>query len=275
MKTNSSVKEIIIKWYMEIGFPAKYDAEFYDALDSIYVDEASNYADYDVNDEDGKKNFLHYLYFCEDLKRRYMEKGIPLKYLYDNLEDMPVWLDIWSDLKGGLYLGELGWFRCIFRMALYKVGRLQYKIGESYRDVPEVNLHKGDNVLDMHIPARGPLTHEECVVSLREARRFFKKYFPEFEYEHMMCYSWLLGDNLEAMLKPGSNILEFKALFDVHSQKESDGIIHYVIGWKKEREDVIRGEYTGRLQNEVKNRVLNDEKFYAGFGTIKKDYLGE
>lgn len=272
MKTSPKVREIIVKWYNELQFPHKYDAEFYEILDKIYVDENSNYADYDVNDEDGQKNFLHYLYFCEDLKRRYMEKGIPLKYLYDNLEDMPIWLDIWSDIKGGLYLGELGWFRCIFRMALYKVGRLQFKIGESYKDVPEVNLSKGDNVLDIHIPARGPLTQEECIVSLRAAKKFFKTYFPEFEYEHLMCYSWLLGDNLEGMLKPDSNIMKFKSLFNVHSQKESDGIISFAIGWKKTREEVKKMEFSQRFQNEIKNRVLREEKFYAGFGTIKDTF---
>ncbi|MBR6729542.1 MAG: hypothetical protein IKL80_05200 [Clostridia bacterium] len=273
MKTSQKVREIIEKWYHELQFPSKYDAEFYEALDTIYVSEYSNYAKYDVNDEDGKKNFLHYLYFCEDLKKRYMAKGIPLTYLYDNLEDMPVWLDTWSDIKGELYLGELGWFRCIFRMALYKVGRLQFKIGESYKEVPEVNLHKGDNVLDIHIPARGALSEEECLASLRKAGKFFATYFPEFSYEHMMCYSWLLGDNLEGMLKPDSNILKFKALFDVHSQKESDGIISFAIGWKKTREDVKKMEFSSRFQNEIKSRVLAGEPFYAGFGTIKKSIL--
>jgi len=271
MQTLSEVKEIIVKWYKEIQFPRKYDAEFYEALDKIYVNPDSNYADYDVNEEDGKKNFLYHLYFCEDLKKRYLEKGIPLKYFYDVLEDMPKWLNTWSNIKGELYLGELEWFRTIFQMGLFQVGRLQYHITQSYSEVPEVNLHEGDAVLNIHIPARGPLLEEECRVSIKAAQRFFKTYFPEYQYEHFMCYSWLLGDNLESMLKPDCNILRFKALFDVHHQKVSDGIISFAIGWKKTREDVKKMEFTTRFQKEIKTRVLAGETFYSGFGTIKND----
>ena len=155
-------------------FPSKYDREFYEALESIYVSEASNYADYDINDGDGKKNFLHYLYFCEALKKGYIEKGIPLKYLYDNLEDVNVWTDIWSDLKGELYLGVLDWFNGIYGMETYKVGRLQYKIKKSNRDIPEVSLKKGDNILEVHIPARGPLCEDECKVSFKQTKIFFE-----------------------------------------------------------------------------------------------------
>lgn len=273
MQTLREVKAIIVKWYKELQFPSKYDEEFYAALDSIYVDAESNYADYDVNEEDGKKNFLYWLYFCEDLKKRYLEKGIPLKYLYDVLEDMPVWLDIWSDLKGGLYFGELGWFNPIFRMAIVKVGRLQFHITGSYMEVPEIGLNKGDNVLNLHIPARGPLYPEDCLASIKAAPAFFKAYFPEYSYEYMICHSWLLGKNLDYMLKPGSNILQFKDLFDIHSQKESDAMISYVVGWKRNREDVKNMTCVSGLQKELKSRVLAGETFYAGSGTIKKDLL--
>ena len=89
----------------------------------------------------------------------------------------------------------------------------------------------------------------------------------------MICHSWLLGKNLDYMLKPGSNILQFKALFDLHSQKESDAIISYVVGWKRNREDVRNMTTVSGLQKELKTRVLAGETFYAGSGTIKKELL--
>ena len=103
MKTSERVSDIIKKWYNEISFPQKYDCEFYEALETIYVDENAKACEYDINEENGKKNFLYYLFFCEELKAKYEEKGLPLHYMYDNLQDMPRWLETWSNIKGELY----------------------------------------------------------------------------------------------------------------------------------------------------------------------------
>jgi len=273
MQTSEKVSEIIRKWYKEISFDSKYDVEFNEALQNIYVDENAKANDYNPEEKDGKKNFLYFLYFCEELKRKYEEKGIPLKYLFDNLQDMPRWLDTWSDIKGKLYFGELTWFRWHFKPQLFKIGRLQYFMYQSFDDIPEKNIKNGDNILAMHIPADGPLLEEKCIESIKEAQEFFKKYYPEFKYKHITCHSWLLGDTIDTLMKKDSNIMKFKNLFDVLRQDETDGILNYVIGWQKTREDVKKMQFDSRLQNEIKARILSDEKFFAGLGVIKDKYL--
>lgn len=273
MKTSERVINIIKKWYNEISFPQKYDEEFYDALDNIYVDEKIGIEDYDINEENGKKNFLYFLYFCEDLKAKYEEKGIPIHYMYDNLQDLPRWLETWSNLKGELFLGELTWLRWHFKMALFKIGRLQYFMYQSFDDVPEKNLKNGDNILAMHIPADGTLDNEKCISSIKEARGFFAKYFPEFEYVHITCHSWLLGKTVDSLLGEESNIIKFKKLFDIIKDDENDGILNYVIGWEKTRTDVMNMQFESRFQNEIKKRVCAGEKFYAALGVVKDEYL--
>ena len=232
MKTSEKVQNIIRKWYEKISFDSKYDDAFNEALENIYVDENAKSDDYDVNETDGKKNFLYFLYFCEELKNKYEEKSIPLRYLFDNLQDIPRWLETWSNIKGELYLGELTWLRWHFKPALFKIGRLQYFMYTSFDDVPGKNIKNGDNILAMHIPADGPLLEEKCIESIKEAKSFFAKYYPEFKYNHITCHSWLLGDTVDLLMKKDSNIVKFKKLFDLYAQNESDDILSYIIGWQ-------------------------------------------
>ena len=69
-----NVRTIIEKWYKKIGFDPCYDEEFYQALDTIPVEEGARVEEYDLTCQDGKRNFLYFLYFCEDLERRYIER---------------------------------------------------------------------------------------------------------------------------------------------------------------------------------------------------------
>jgi len=274
MKTSKEVVNIITKWYEELNFPKKYDEEFYKALETIYVDENAKVSEYDLFCPDGKKNLLHYLYFCEDLKKRYEEKGIPDEILYDTLHDIVIWTNTWSDLKGELYLGELDFLQVHFRMDLFKIGRLEFTKSQSWKSVPSKNIQKGTPVSGIHIPATGePLTQEACIESIKRAKDFFATYYPEFKYEHMVCYSWLLSDDLTRFFKPDSNIVRFGELFDLIDTKEEDSILSFIIGWKKKRDDVKNMEFTTRVQNEIKKAVLNDEKFYVGYGVVKDEYL--
>ena len=59
-----NAKNIIEKWYKRIGFPSSYDNEFYKALDEYEINTELKIEDYDLKCEDGKKNFLYFLYFC-------------------------------------------------------------------------------------------------------------------------------------------------------------------------------------------------------------------
>lgn len=264
----AKAKAIIKEWYERIGFPNRCDAEFYRALDNYEIDsqmKAENYED----KGDGVENFLYYLFFCDDLRQRYQKKGISEEIMRDTVSDMPVWLDIWSGLKGGLYLGELDWFVHHFTMRLFKLGRLQYCFSQAYRDVEEFGICKGDRVIDIHIPALGPLYVEECIESLEMARWFFAKYYPEYKYKHLTCHSWLLGQDLTSLLKEDSNILKFQKLFYPVEQYESDAILNYTLRWQIKRDEIGSVEAVTSLAKTVKRLALEGRIFHGGYGIAK------
>lgn len=75
-------------------------------------------------------------------------------------------------------------------------------------------LRPGDPVLDMHIPAIGPMTPPNCAESVRRAMEFFPKHFPENPTPRaIMCTTWMLDPQLAGYLGPQSNIMDFQRQF--------------------------------------------------------------
>lgn len=270
MTTDERVKKIIRKWYTALGFSGRYDADFESALECIYVDGDRKAESYNTEDPDGKKNFLYYLYFCEEMEEAYRQKGIPEDIFFDSVLDLVTWTDIWSELKGELFLGEIDWLWHTFTLRIIKLGRLQYNRAYARADAPTKNLKKEDPVLDVHIPARGPLDYGECRKSLELAREFFPKFYPEFDYKCFTCHSWLLDPTLNTVLKEGSNILSFQTLFDIVDKNPSRAILSYTIRWKITDDELPGAECKSNFANKVKAEYLSGRQFYAGYGIIDK-----
>lgn len=263
-------RAVIEYWYKKIGFNPAYDEEFYKALDEIDVPDYTRISAYDLDCTDGKKNLLSLLYMCEELKRIYEEKGIDENYLLDNLKDISVWTDIYSDINGGLYLGELCWLVNHLTPNLFKIGRLQFKMAPCDRDVESKGIKKGDPIIEIHIPQRGPLDNNECKASIEAAKEFFKKYYPDYEYKCFTCDSWLLGSDVEEILSPDSNIGKFLGLFEIICRHPHDSILKYLFKWNTTWETAGDFEATSSLAKEIQRRALEGKHFDEGFGIIEK-----
>ncbi len=266
---NPSVSAVAEKWYKALAFPGYFDEEFYSALKTVPVSDAVTVEDFACG-TDGKRNLITALWLCEELSRRYEEKGIPLEYLFDTLSDIVIWTKTWSEIKGELYLGENAWLARHLDMKLIKVGRLQYCMAGSEHDVEKYGIKKDDNVLEVHIPATGPLNADECRDSLEEGKAFFARYFPEFSYKYRTCHSWLLDPTLCEHLKPDSNILKFQEFFDIAETEQSDDIIKYVFSWDTRRYNLKQKVAEGSLEKTVKAHISRGGNFYCGIGVIKE-----
>ena len=263
-------KKIIEKWYQLLRFPKEYDDAFYAALETIEVPEDASLASYDLKCQDGKRNLLFFLYFCEDLKNRYEEKGLPEEILMDTLNDVVVWTETWSGVKGELFLGELGWLSNHFSMRLFRLGRLQYAFGRIDQDVPAMGVVKGQNIMEVHIPAIGRFPKEMCAASVEKAKAFFAQYYPDYEFHHFTCHSWLLDPTLKTLLPAGSNILDFQALFMHVRDDESDAILRYVFRWGCTRADIDALVCTSSFSERVMAYTKAGGKFNESLGIFRK-----
>ncbi len=267
---NPEVKTVIKKWYDKIGFEKDFDDEFNKALDTIPVSDYMTIEFYNSECEDGKKNLLNMLFMCEELSKTYEKLGISEDILLDTLSDLSIWCNIWSGIKGSLYLGELPWLKWHMKAKLFKLGRLQYAFDKAPDDVPALGVKKGEPIIGVHIPASGPLNTEDCVKSLDMAREFFAKYFPEYEYRYFACDSWLLDESLKEVLPLDSNIVKFGDLFQKTAAAEANDIVRYVFGWDKKRYQLKELPATSLLAENAKKYMLAGKNFHRTLGYIAK-----
>lgn len=267
---NAEVSKIIEKWYLKLNFPNEFNREFYKALDTIRISDAVSVDTYDENCTDGKRNLLSFLYMCEALEKGYQKRGISMDILTDTLYDIVRYTIIWSNLKGELYLGELGWLKNHLGGTLFKLGRLQFNMGKAEHTIPGKNILKGDSVLEIHIPEEGPLTPGEVDASLAMAVEFFTEYFPEFSYEFMTCHSWLLDPGLKDLLKPESNILQFQSRFELAQKEESYLMLRYIFKWNTNRLNLSDFTPKSSFAAKAKDQVLAGKRFYEVTGVIPK-----
>ena len=261
-------KGVIEIWYKKLGFTPEYDKQFYAALDSIAISDAITVERYPKQNDLGKRNLLSYLYLCENLSQTYRDRAIPEKILMDTLYDIVRWTDIWTDLKGELWLGELGWLSRHLSMRLFHIGRLQFCMALSEFDIPSKDIKKGDPVIEIHIPAAGPLYESECRESIEAAREFFAKYYPDYAYKAFTCHSWLLDSSLKDLLPEDSNILKFAALFDIECEEESFEILRYVFKRTTNSKNVKHAYPTSSFAERVKRATLSGAKFHESLGVI-------
>ncbi len=265
---------IIKKWFSALGFSGDYRDEF-DALitapDSFAVIEegVENYR-FSEDLADGWQNLVACLYFCEELEHRYEEKGIPREILLHTLSDLVYWTDVHVGLTGKLGVSEVCWLPNHLSMILFRLGRLQFCIGGCEKDIVDLGIVKGEPVLEVHIPAGEPLEIENCKVSFEQAKEFFAKYYPNYDYKCFTCGSWLLDDTLVNFMKETANVIRFQRLFTPVSKKESDDVIKYSFRWDTRRENLDTVEPTNSFTEKILAHAKQGGKFYYGFGYVKK-----
>lgn len=266
----TKTQKIIEKWYLALHFPKEFDQEFYQLLEEIPVDENLGFQDVDMCSQNGKENLLHYLYFMEELHQRYQEKGISDEIFLNTMQDIVTWTKTWSAVKGELCLLETQWLHRHFQMWLFALGRLQFCMCLLSMDLPDLNLKAGQGLMEVHIPATGPLDYEECLESFEMANEFFKTYYPDFPYDDYMCDSWLLDETLKEYLKPDSNILQFQSLFEYVRKRPENDILKCIFPRDTTEENLKDVVPTSSFSAKIKDAVLNGVQFYEVLGKRSK-----
>ena len=263
------IKPIIKKWYKKLGFPEIFDKEFYRALDSMKITDDMTPERYDLDCEDGKKNLMYFLFFCEAVSKKYEERGIPEDIMLDTLRDLVLWTKTWYSVKGTLHLSQLDWLSYHVGFRIFKLGRLQFCLHNAKEDIPQFDIKKGDNVIEVHIPAGEKLDNEECKKSIEMAKEFFKKYFPEFDYKAFVCDSWLLDSDLKEFLSKDSNIIKFGDMFTRIRNNDSNALLRYLFRWDTNEINLRYAYPTSTFAERIRQAVLGGKTFHETLGVIK------
>jgi hypothetical protein len=168
-------------------------------------------------------------------------RNIPEAVSWSTLADLGRHTDRRRLMTGSSGIDEPWWMTLHLRAILYELGRLQYVtfrlgsgpeqpmpwIDESTAYALGDGFRPGDDTLGVHIPGGSPLRPVDCEESMRAASSFFDAYFPVPRRRVATCSSWLLDDQLPALLPAASNIVAFGRSF------------HLVDGWRDGDYDVV------------------------------------
>ena len=173
---------------------------------------------------------LYFILFCtEKLLKKYKSQNISEDIFWNTMKDIECKLmechnvyEIW-----GVFV--IDWYKRIFDLKCFALGRLQFEISKFREDYPVYNnkgitLHPGDELIFVHIPSIGAFTKELRMDSYRKAFSFFGK-----KPLVLACDSWLLyKDNIE-FIDPKSNIIDFMKEFDIFFGESKDT---FSDGWR-------------------------------------------
>lgn len=145
----------------------------------------------------------------------YEQQGIDLAIYHDSMLDIK-----WKMRKTHQIFGVWGtkwgyWFRQFFLLQRFCLGRLEFELIPSpvaYENNGHI-IRKGDPVLNMHIPASGPLDRQRVLDSYHRAAEFYREDFPGGTIP-FQCMSWLLYPEI-CPLFPVGNLQAFQADFEI------------------------------------------------------------
>lgn len=170
-------------------------------------------------------HLLFYVLCAPKTRQLYIQKGISLDIYHTSMLAVKWKMQKTYPLYGVWGSGWGAWFRPFFQLRRFGIGRLEFELFPSMVDYQKGNVKicKGDPVINVHIPAAGPLDHDAVVESYQRAADFFAATFPTGIIP-FQCNSWLLYPPVVEMV-PKGNLYAFSNDYEiiaVEDQSEED-----------------------------------------------------
>ena len=120
----------------------------------------------------------------------------------------------------------------------------------------------------IHIPSDGSFDKETIAASFARAREIFDRCYPDYPYQGFFCSTWLLSQDLKALLKPSSHILGFQSFFTPVPHRSGGGLVFsFAFGMGGQiPEDLDALPENSSLQRAVKTHYKNGGYVHEGAG---------
>ncbi len=218
-------------------------------------------------------NLLYLIVISKHLAMKYQEPnwtkemfdGAMLDLKYKLLECHNLY-NVWGNFV-------IEWDIGFFQLKLVALGRLQFELWEFSNEYEKDGnqLHKGDKVINLHIPSSGTLRLSDCEASFAMATKFFRSHFTNGPIP-FVCESWLLYPANKVILPSDSNIVQFMNLFDIYEayddEKKQDLWRVYSSAWDKEPDQLPRNT---TLQRAYADWMKQGNPVGVGKGVFFKD----
>lgn len=135
-------------------------------------------------------------------------------------------------------------------------------------------LAPGDPILDVHVPAGGPLDIGQCSDAFHRAVAFFRTYFPNKTFHGFSCYAWFLDVQYEKLLPPTSNIIRFQRALYLYPIRAGggEGLVR-IFGEKGMQNGLAKAPRTNSMRRAVAAHLEAGGRLRSGGGFILTDDL--
>lgn len=177
------------------------------------------------------------------------EKELYKKRVIDALTN-----DIYNRKLESIRISQMIWAAYFINTKLIEVGRLQYE--------------KCEDHIKIHIPIGDKLETEKVLNSIRDSKIEIEKYF-NLKNPKYRCDSWLLSNQVNAIINSNSNIAKFYSLFDVKDGPDATKDILNFVFETQECDNYNALPENTTLQKLLKQELLKNKEFKIGWGKLK------
>lgn len=249
-----------------LGMPAEVKPHILDyatkrePLPPIYDRESYLYALERIGeDEYGFKMLTEQLITCLEVYRRYVDRGIGEDVFRDTFSCFARFVRESVDRYGVLKFDRGWWTYRYLNLDIFRIGSLEY----------EMTTHDGVKVIQLHIPSDADLSSDKIDISLRDAKRFFAKYYEEYSKVQYRCESWLISPRLKELLPASSKLVGFLDRFVIDRYDPKDmGFLEWVYNVVTDDYSVDTLPEDTTLRRLCKQLLKNGESIGAGYGYI-------
>nr|AGS49777.1 hypothetical protein [uncultured bacterium esnapd15] len=149
------------------------------------------------------------------VRRFHADRGIPDAIGWESLAQLGELVAVHRRKYGVGGMNMQWWTAYLLRGIVYRLGRFQFSLAVGSDGTPHLGLH---------IPEEGgPLLPEVYADSLRRARPFFDKHFPEHGARITSGTSWMLDPQLKEYLPEDSHIVQLSRFWTLTDSEPGPG----------------------------------------------------
>lgn len=196
------------------------------------------------------------------VRRFHASRGIPDDVAWETLANLGELVAVHRRKFGEGGMNMQWWTTYHLRGIVYQLGRLQFSL---------LTVADGTPHLQVHIPEEGgPLLAKPFYESLRRARPFFDRYFPEHGARVASGTTWMLDPQLEEYLPEDSNIIQLRrawTLTDSQPETADDSILEFVFRYNGQPLDEL--PQRNSLEKAVVAHLKSGRHWYARTACIE------
>lgn len=197
---------------------------------------------------------------------KYVENGISEEIYIDTMKCFSRFV-IETYKWTGKYAFDRGfWVWRQLSLTLFRIGTLEFEISNIDEDTVKKLDIKETQVLSVHIPNDAICSNECLENSYRMAFDFFKQYFNK-EYK-FICSTWLLGQELDYLVKKDSGIYNFRKDYKIVEYTKSNDYLQWV--FDKFDGNIEKFIPKTSLQKAIREHIMSGKKMTIGLGILQK-----